>query len=172
MVAAARSRMPWSDADIALLSDLICDGYTRKAVAAQMGRSINAITAMAKKLGLTVLRGETREIVVALKPEAILRLRESAEPRALTLNSFCRVVLEIAAREPAWLDRLLDDGVITRHDALSLRQSDPRPRALTTARVDHVAGSAVPVASIGGPPAQHFCISLGDPRPELTGRIG
>jgi hypothetical protein len=161
-----RRRFPWSNADTELLADMVRDGYTRKAIASALGRSVDAITPMAKKLGLTMRRGQTRELVVALKPEAIAQLQERARPRRLTVNSFCRVLLEVAARSPDWLDRLLDDDMGERNDALPL-QPDPRPSAPPP--------SACPLPVAEKPATADtvptFVVALSAVQPQLTGRM-
>jgi hypothetical protein len=116
MMPANRSRMPWNSDDLAQLDDMVRDGFPIPAIAFRLQRSRASVQGMVKKTTATLLRGKTETATVQLLPTAYEKLKEFARLRRMTMNTFCRVVLEICSREPDWVDRLLDDMSPERND--------------------------------------------------------
>jgi hypothetical protein len=161
---AARSQFPWTGDEIAKLADAVRDGIPPKSVALMLGRSHNSVLAQLKLMGVKINRvgANTHAVALRLRHEAADVLAVEASARHMTLNSFCRYLLELAAREHAWLDRLIDDdAVASRHDALSLA-ADPRP-----APPPPVVIAPEPEQAASPVPAQLFTVLS----PLLEGRI-
>jgi hypothetical protein len=113
---ANRSRMPWNSDDLATLGDLAGDGIPIRSIAFRLQRSTASVQGMLKKTETKVLRGKTQALQVQLLPSAYAKLKEFAQARRLTVNTFCRVMLEVCSREPDWVDRLLDDMAPDRNE--------------------------------------------------------
>jgi hypothetical protein len=169
-VAAAtlRNRHPWSSDEINILADGARDGLPTKALAHTLKRSPNAVTGMLRKMGIGTLRHGTKEIVLAIKVEAIEKLAAFARERSMTINTFASYVLEILAGDKAeFLKALTDeDAVSARHDALPLE--DPRPAVTSPSSL--VASTAPEPTSAVAAPAQPSLIALSDLcQPQLQG---
>jgi hypothetical protein len=85
---------------------------------------------MARKIGLRVLRGPTVAMQVQIAPDAHVELKQIAKLRGVTPNTLARIVLELTARSPAFLAKLLDDDRIERNDhdePLTVVQNVVRP---------------------------------------------
>jgi len=162
---APRSGFPWTTDEIAKLSDAVADGVPPKSIALTLGRSHEAVLAQMKLMGLTTGRvgANARQIVTNLRADAAGILDAAANARHMSLNRLCRYVLELAARERAWLDALIDDDAVEqRHDALPL--TDPRPLPASTG-----AAAVVPEPSQAAPVAPAFTIALSSV--QLEGRL-
>jgi transposase len=116
MPSAPNSRRPWSDADFCILSDSLADGWPRASIAQRLGRSINSVQGMARKVGLTMLRPPTvgRQIQITVTHDRWLC--EVARERGVTPNTLLRIIAELSLKSPDWLDRLLDDQFEERRD--------------------------------------------------------
>src|SRR5262249_1772124 len=106
---------------------------------------------------------------------ALAILQKAARPRSMTVNSFGRLLLELLAKEKAFLDQLLDDDLrAERHEALPLEDlsGDPRPNGRPT-----VCSHEPPVADAAGSevaliPAQPSLPLVALFQPQLEGRMG
>jgi hypothetical protein len=125
----SRARHPWSADDCNLLSDMVADGYPVKAIAHALGRSTAAITGMCKKAGLRILRGATVERVICLKRDADDILGQFARLRKMTVNTYERMTLEMAARSPEWLTKLWDTDMVERNEEEPLPVVVRKPKA-------------------------------------------
>ena len=160
-VAAVASRMPWSNEDIARLSDLLGDGMPIKAAAKALGRSPTGIQGMARKIGLRVTRkGLTTELVICLRKDALRILGNEARARGMTPNALCRLALEITALDKrGWLETLLsEDASAQRNNELNPRLSDRLPMGYPPA-----AGLEAPEPVAVPTPALPFSIGLFSP---------
>jgi hypothetical protein len=151
-----RSRAPWSDDDLCVLSDLIGDGWPRRAVAARLGRSVHAVAAMAAKIGLRIRRATTVAFQVQIDAEVFDDLARLARERYVTPTTLCRLIVELSLKSPIWLTRLFDDvyddrrGIAaTVHDrpsaplsaAVSVSPPLPRPSGLLMAFAPQLTGT-------------------------------
>jgi hypothetical protein len=125
MMPANRSRMPWSPADLCLLSDLCNDGLPVRAIAHQLQRSATSVQGMLRKTQARVLRGRTVSVQLQLDPAARDALLIEAKGRAMTLNTFVRILVELMARSPAFLEKLLDLDRIERNEVEEPRLRKP-----------------------------------------------
>jgi hypothetical protein len=72
---------------------------------------------MCKKIGLRVLRGKTRAFQCQVDLNAYAALAQIAKERRVTANTLARLVIELAARTPVFIDQLLDDMAEQRNAA-------------------------------------------------------
>jgi hypothetical protein len=103
-------RHPWSDADYNTLSDMVCDGYPRKAIAARLGRSVDAVTGTARKVNLRIARPKTVQLSCQIAETAHAQLNAIARERRVTVATLTRLLLEISARTPVFITDVLDDA--------------------------------------------------------------
>jgi hypothetical protein len=157
----------WNHDDIAKLMDLVADGYPRPTIAARMGRTCGAISAMVKKLRLRTrrsIRGKRHQFHVKLLDDAYRILAKFAAERQVPISTFCTIILDLSARWPTYLELLLDDSAELRHadDAPSLLEEEARPHSL---------GSASPSEAIYiSVPSECYLVGC-MARPELAGQM-
>jgi hypothetical protein len=155
-----REREPWSDSDYNVLSDWIEDGFPRRAIAKRLGRSVHAIQAMVRKLGLRLRRAPTVAFQNQIDQEAFADLVRIAHEWGVTPPTMARIVVELAVRSPLWLSRLLDDDDEDRRQISDARPDDhlPMPLSAAVAPLPAILGPAIIVTLAGssdgiGPPS-------------------
>jgi hypothetical protein len=129
-----RERHAWSDSDYNTLSDWIEDGFPRRAIAKRLGRSVHAIQAMARKLGLRLRRPPTVAFQNQIDQDAFAYLVRIAGEWGVTPPTAARIITELAVRSPIWLSRLIDDADEDRRQ-ISDSRVDDRPAMPLSAAV-------------------------------------
>ena len=112
----SRSRQPWSDDDYCILSDMLRDGFPRRAIALKLGRSVTAIQGIVRKLPFRMLRPQTKGIQVQITVEHVAALEELAMRKAVTVPTLMRLIVEPSVVSPEWVEKLFDDSFGDRGD--------------------------------------------------------
>jgi hypothetical protein len=111
-----RSRLPWSDDDYCVLSDMLRDGFPRRAIALRLGRSVTAIQGIVRKLPFRMLRVRTKPIQIQITLEHVAALEQLASAKGVTLATLCRLIVELSIASPIWAEKLFDDYLGDRGD--------------------------------------------------------
>jgi hypothetical protein len=107
---------PWSNDEYVTLTEMLGDGYPRRAVALRLDRSVHAIQGMARKVGIRIQRKDTVAFQCQLAHHIEHRLAEIARQRGVTRTTMARIIIELAITSPEWLEKLLDDFFEDRAD--------------------------------------------------------
>jgi hypothetical protein len=111
----SRSRQPWSDDDYNILSDMLRDGFPRRAIAQKLGRSITAIQGIVRKLPYRMLRPQTKPVQIQVTIQHIAALEELAKRKGVTVPTLMRLIVELSIASPEWAEKLFDDDFEERH---------------------------------------------------------
>jgi hypothetical protein len=146
-----RHRKPWSDDDINELTDLLQDGFPRRAIAERLGRPVHGIQRMAVKLGIRIQRGKTVAAQVQFDEQCFSDLCRLAREKHCTPTTMMRIVLEAAIRSPTWLRLLLDDAYDDRRQLGEKGVDDRQPATLSAAAVPALPAPSPPLSSLFAP---------------------
>jgi len=118
MTAPALAHYGWTADELNIVRDMLQDGSTCASIGLRLNCSATAVTDMAWRSGIPVKRrGVTRQVQIHVRAEEHVVLEKYASERGLTMPTFSRIILELAAKNPQWIDSLLDDDRHIQKDA-------------------------------------------------------
>src|SRR6516165_6628978 len=98
-----RKRRLWTDDELVTASELARDGFPAKNIGKHLGRSEQAVLKQLELMGISLLRGETKKLGLAIKQSAFAILQEGAEARGMEESTWARILLELLLGSPPFL---------------------------------------------------------------------
>jgi hypothetical protein len=105
---------PWSNDDLCVLSDMLRDGFPRRAIAQKLGRSVIAIQGMIRKIPIRMMRPQTKPVQIQITVEHHAALSQMAKEKGVTLPTLLRLICELLVASPEWTEKLFDDEFVER----------------------------------------------------------
>jgi hypothetical protein len=109
---------PWSDDDIAILTDLVACGYPPAAIGKRLDRTATAVAVRARLIGIRIRpRTQRKTLHICLEQDVIDRLKLLADRRGIHSRHtqtgcaavMVRILVELLVRDVVLCGNLLDD---------------------------------------------------------------
>jgi hypothetical protein len=91
------------------LTDLLNDGFPRRAIALRLGRSVTAIQGMVRKIPVRMMRPQTKQVAIQITVQHHAALSQMAKEKHVTLPTLLRLICELSIASPMWAEKLFDD---------------------------------------------------------------
>jgi hypothetical protein len=88
---------------------MLRDGFPRRAIALRLGRSVEAIQGIVRKLPFRMLRPQTKGIQVQITVQHHAALEQMAKKKGVTVPTLMRLIIELSMTSPEWAAKLFDD---------------------------------------------------------------